>query len=214
MKHSIKSLTLAAMLALHAGESYADSGSKTTPCGFVGKTLNINSGCTLNVNSGGTLNLAAGATETNQAAKTSGGSTDVSGIVFSSALTGNPLVQSNFTDVTVSTSLSNASTATIVASTAGKKIYPTGVTIMVSGTAATATALALECSDGTLLASWPIAELVTNVPVGVYASSAGPTLGAALGKGCTASTGILLSNVGTSITTTTHVYTNVQYTVQ
>jgi hypothetical protein len=190
---SLKSLTLAAVLALLAGESHA-AGSHTTPCYFDGKTFNADSGCTLNLKPGSAVN--------------SGGPT------FSPSLTGNPLIQENYTDVLVSTSLTSAAMTPILASAAGTTIYPNDVTIMVSGTAATATALALECSDGTLLASWPIAELVNNVPVGLYVSSAGPTLGTALGKGCPASTALMLSNVGTNITTTTHVYTNVQYTTQ
>jgi len=213
-----KTLILAALLALPAGELFADSGSKTTPCYFTGKTLNIDSGCTLSVKSGGTLNLNSGSTETNTATKSDAGSRDVSGIVFSTALTGNPLTQTNFTDVTESTGLTSASMTTILASTAGKTIYPGGgITIMVSGTAATATALALECSDGRLIASWPIADLVDQLPMGVglYASTkSNITTGAGLTRGCVASTAVMLSNVGTNVTTTTHVYTQIPYTVQ
>ena len=103
---------------------------------------------------------------------------------------------------------------TIIASSAGRTIYPgAGLSIMVSGAAATATALALECSDGTLIASWPVALLTDLNPVGAFASTA-VTRGAALGRGCPASAALMLSNVGTNVTTTTHVYTNVPYTVQ
>jgi hypothetical protein len=56
----MKSLTLAALLALFAGDSFADSGSKTTPCYIVGKTINVDSGCTLEVKSGGLLKTDAG----------------------------------------------------------------------------------------------------------------------------------------------------------
>ena len=58
MKTHPKSLTLAALLALLAGESFA-AGSHTTPCYFNGKTLNVDSGCTLEVKSGGVLQLPA-----------------------------------------------------------------------------------------------------------------------------------------------------------
>jgi hypothetical protein len=134
------------------------------------------------------------------------------GTVFSTAMTGNPLVLDNYTDTPVA-SLTSATMTTIIASTAGRTIYPVNVTLMVSGTAATATALALECSDGTLIANWPIALLLTNNPQGAYSSTV-VTRGTALGKGCPASTAVMLSNVGTNITTTTHVYTNVLETVQ
>jgi hypothetical protein len=210
-----KTLTLAAMLTLLAGNTYA-AGSHSTPCYFDGKTFNVDSGCTLTVKSGGALNLNTGATENNQATKTSGGFTDVSGIVFSTALTGNPMIQNNYTDVVVSTSLTSAAMTTILASTAGKTIYPMDVKIMVSGTATTATALALECSDGTLIASWPIADLLHNVPIGTAIASstqAQVTTGAGLTK-CPASTAVMLSNVGTNIGVTTHVYTKATYTVQ
>jgi hypothetical protein len=138
---------------------------------------------------------------------------DPSAMQYSSTMTGNPLVQSNYTDVTVSTGLTSASMTTIIGSAAGKTIYPNaGLTIMVSGTAATATALALECSDGRLIASWPIADLIDQKPVGVFASAAVPaTLGAGLTRGCAASTALMLSNVGTNLTTTTHVYTQIPY---
>ena len=191
----IKWLIPAALLALFAGNAYA-AGSHTTPCYFDKKTLNVDSGCTLNL--------------------LSGGATDDSGVGFSTALTGNPFVQDNYTDTLVSTSLTSAAMTTIIASTAGKTIYPLDTAIMVSGTAATATALAVECSDGTLIASWPIADLVNNVPIGLGAlvsTNAAVTTGAALGKGCPASTAVMLSNVGTNLTTTTHVYTNIQYSV-
>lgn len=135
------------------------------------------------------------------------------GTIFSTAISGNPLSLDNYTDTVVSTSLTSAATTTILASAAGRTIDPIAVTIMVSGTAATATALALECSDGTLIANWPIAVLTNNNPVNAYFSTV-VTRGTALGKGCPASTAVVLSNAGTNITTTTHVYTNVIYTVQ
>ncbi len=125
----------------------------------------------------------------------------------------------NVTNTLVSTvGLQSATVTVIIASSAGRIIYPGGgLTIMASGTAATATALALECSDGTLIASWPIADLVSLKPIGIglYNSTNGTiTTGAGLGRGCPASTAVVLSNVGTNITTTTNVFTNIPYTVQ
>lgn len=140
--------------------------------------------------------------------------TDTSQTTYSTSIQGNPLMQTNYTDTLVSTSLSSAAMTTLIASEAGRTIHPRHMTIMVSGTAATASGLAIECGDGTLLASWPAAELVSLVPVGLYVSTGGPALGKGLGSGCPASYGVYLSNVGPLLTTSTHVYTNVDYSVQ
>lgn len=188
-----KTIILAAALVLPAG-AYAQS--------HTSKTYSDRNGDRIVFASGGTFRMQAGSTA------------DLSGPTFSTALTGNPLLQDNYTDTTVSTGLTSAAMTTILASTAGRSIYPGGgLTIMVSGTAATATSLALECSDGTLIASWPIALLTDLNPVGPYASTA-VTRGAGLGRGCAASTALMLSNVGTNITTTTHVYTNIPHVAQ
>jgi hypothetical protein len=203
-------LLLVALLALPAN-AYAVSCT-----GAVCKTTT-----SIDVNSGGSLNGNSGSTVTLSGTNTIGGTINVSPITFSTALTGNPLMQLNYTDTSVPTGLTSATMATIIASTAGKTIYPGGgLTIMVSGTAATATALALECSDGRLIASWPISNLVDLKPIGIgiytSASSADGTIttGPGLTKGCAASTAVMLSNVGSTVTTTTHVYTNIPYTVQ
>ncbi len=206
-----KLLILATVLMLPAG-AYAQTHTTKIYRDTNGDREVVESGGELKVKSGATLTLDSGST-----AAISGG-INTSGVTFSTALTGNPLVQQNYTDVTVSTSLTSASMTTLIASTAGRTIIPNGaLTIMVSGTAATATALALECSDGRLIASWPIADLVDQVPMGIglYISTKSTiTLGAGLTKGCAASTALMLSNVGTNIGTTTHVYTNIPYTLQ
>lgn len=144
---------------------------------------------------------------------------DTSGVAFSTSPQGNPLVMDTYQDVAVSSGVNSTTMATIIASQAGRKIWPVGggVSIMVSGTAATATAFALECSGGLLLAQWPIADLVTNLPIGtgLYLSTQGTiTTGQAMTQGCPASQALMLSNVGALVTTTTHVYVNVPYTVQ
>lgn len=128
---------------------------------------------------------------------------------------GNPLAESYSSALVPGTDFTSATAATVIASQAGVTLRPTQVSIMVSGTAATATGLALECSDGTLIISWPIAALVNLVPATEYQSTTSPALGAALsGKGCPASTAILLSNVGSTVTTTTKVYPNIIYSEQ
>jgi hypothetical protein len=136
-------------------------------------------------------------------------------VPFSSNMIKNPSVLLSYndvpTDVLVS-GLTSASNYTLIASATGRQIVPTGgITIMASGTAGTATGVALECSDGTLIASWPIAELVTNVPVGLYASTGGPGLSTALTKGCASGTSLVMSNIGTNLTTTTHLYVSIPY---
>src|SRR5262249_557916 len=146
-----KHLLLAAALTLFAGAAFADT--YTTK---VRRTAD-----NLNIDSGGTLTAASGSTVSLSPTNSLGATLHFTPTLFTPALTGNPLMQGSYTDVTVGTGLNSATMATIIASTAGKAIYPTGaLTIMVSGTAATATALALECSDGRLIASWPIADLV------------------------------------------------------
>jgi hypothetical protein len=140
------------------------------------------------------------------------GNAQLVGSALPTSLLGNPLAESYSSALVPGTDFSSAATKTLIASQAGVTLRPTAVSLMVSGTAATATGIALECSDGTLIASWPIAELVDQVPAGMYKSTAGPALGAGLsGKGCAASTAILLSNIGSTITTTTVVYPNVIY---
>lgn len=204
MKNTLKTMLLASALLLPA-EALAQT--------YTGKVHGENNGNRMTVESGGEVKLKSGATLTFQA----GSAVDGSGPTFSTALTGNPLVQANFTDTTVSTGLTSTAMTTIIASASGKTIYPTDVTIMVSGTAASATALALECSDGTLIASWPIADLVDLKPIstGLYLSTQSTvTTGPGLAKGCGSGNAVMLSNVGTNITTTTHVYTKVGYVKQ
>lgn len=141
---------------------------------------------------------------------------DSSSVAFSTAQTGNPLLQMTSKHLVVSTDLTSTATTTILASAAGKTLYFGQPTIMVSGTAAGATAIALECSDGTLVASWPIADLVSLVPMGVaihVSTQSAITKGAGL-INCPASTALVLSNVGANITTTTDIYVNVPYTVR
>lgn len=146
---------------------------------------------------------------------------DSSAVVFSGTIQQNPLMQDSLFTVPVSgvggnlTGLNSAGAVTLIASETGRQILPTGgMTIMVSGTAATATALLLQCSGGATIAQWPIAFLVSNVPVGIYTSTVGTTLGSALTRGCPSGQALYLSNVGTLLTTSSQVYINLPYTVQ
>ncbi len=207
MKFTKFTLFLAALLAL-SGESYAAS-SWTVPCHTAksGKKLVADSGCTWELNAG-VLQFDNGAT------------TDVSGVVFSTGTTANPLVQTTEVDLPVAAVSSSVGTGggVIIASAAGRKIYPLGFSIMVSGTAAGATSIQIGCSDlTTKIATVPIANLVSLVPVGTYMASASTSqivYGAALVTGCPSGAGVVASAVGNALTTTTDVFISMPYTIQ
>src|SRR4051812_47034524 len=93
-----------------------------------------------------TTNRAVNGTYTFGGAAVFSGTVNSSGVVFSTALTGNPLMQMTYKDISTFTS---TAMTTVLASASGRTIYPgAGLSIMVSGTAASATAIALECSGG------------------------------------------------------------------
>lgn len=167
---------------------------------------------TLTVNSGGTLTAASGSTVSLSGTNTIGGTLDVSGVTYSTTITGNPLMQN--TMQTVTTASANAGIV-LLSGVSGKKIYPGAVTMYVSGTAGGATAVVLECSGGTDAVSWPIAMLTTLQPVDAFVSKGGAvaTRGTPLVSGCPAGESLQVSNNGT-LTTTTHLYFNIPYTVQ
>lgn len=152
------------------------------------------------------------------------GGADTSGTIFSTTLQQNPLEQVSHTTAFVSTTgvnLNNTTYYTILASQSGRTIYPLiNTTIMVSGTAATATSIVLECSGtnsagGTVIATWPISALVTNVPVPAFTSPAlSVTSGTPMVNGCPSGQGIFMSVVGSQITTTDYVYLNLPYAIQ
>ncbi len=132
-------------------------------------------------------------------------------ITVSTSLTGNPLVQASYQNIT--TASANATTP-VLASVAGKTIHVVGggITIMASGTAATATDVTLKCSGGTIIARFPIAVLVNALPVGPYYSTV-ITRGAALTQPCAASEAVMISSTG-ALATTTNLFVNIPYFVQ
>jgi hypothetical protein len=81
MKH-YKSLTLAALLALCAGESFADSGSHTVPVYYSngGKKLNVDNNGTLEVLSGGVVKLDSGSAVTGPAPTACGATCSVANV--------------------------------------------------------------------------------------------------------------------------------------
>lgn len=183
-----KTLILAAALALPHG-AYADS--------HTSKTYTDHGGDRVTVDSGGTFRMKPGSIA------------DLSGPTFSTALTGNPLVQMSVQDVT--TASANADVV-VLASATGAKIYPGVFSIMASGTAAGATSVIIQCSGGTKISTIPIAMLVNQIPVGPYSSSV-ITNAAALASGCPSGEAVYVSNNGT-LTTTTDLILSLPYTVQ
>jgi len=189
MKHLLKALLLAAVLLPAAAHAQTNTAK-------IYKDLN---GSRQTVASGGTLRTQAGSV------------LDLSGPTFSTALTGNPLQQVTYQNVT--TASANATTP-VLASASGRAItVGAGLTVMASGTASGATAVVLKCSGGNLIATFPIATLVDQVPVGPFASAGVITRGAALTKGCPSGEAVLVSSTGT-LATTTNVFVNLPYTVQ
>lgn len=156
---------------------------------------------TLSFNSGSTLTIGSGA------------AVDTSGMTYSSTLTANPLLQSRY--VSVTTAQANA-VHTILASATGKKIYPGGgFSIYASGTASGATSVSLRCSGGDVIATFPIAMLTNDVPVGPFSSAGGTTTtrGVSLTEGCPSGEAVQVSSTGT-LSTTTHLLINLPYSVQ
>ena len=96
-----------------------------------------------------------------------------------------------------------------------RTIYPMNLTVMASGTAATATSEKIVClPSGNLIATIPITALVTSVPVGVYSSTGSIIPGPAFAQGCQAGDGVYASNVGSNLATTTNLFITMPYTVQ
>lgn len=137
--------------------------------------------------------------------------------VMGNSLLQNPVTQMVFESFLVG-SVNNG--VNVLNSSASRKIFVNGgVTLYVSGTAAGATSVNLECQPSArLIATWPIGTLINLTPVGIYASASSgvePTvvLGSALTTGCQASDSVLLSANGT-LSTTSQVFINLPYIVQ
>jgi hypothetical protein len=189
MKHLLQSLLVAA--ALLPAAAHAQS--------YTAKVYKDQNGNRQTVASGGTLRMQAGSVA------------DLSGPTFSTALTGNPLQQVTYQNVT--TASANATTPVLASATGRTITVGGGLTVMASGTASGASAVVLKCSGGNAIATFPIATLVDQVPVGPFASAGIITRGAALTQGCPSGEAVLISSTGT-LATTTNVFVNLPYTVQ
>ena len=160
---------------------------------------------------GTTQTFTGGDTFTGTLATGTGG-INTFGSVFGNTLSQNPLTQTIFFSATATQANAGVN---ILSSASGRTIIPTsGLTIMVSGTAATATSVVLECQPShRVFVTWPIANLVDRIPVGIYASST-TVLGSALTNGCNASDSVQLSVNANNLATTTQLFINMPYVVQ
>lgn len=209
----MKKLTLAALLCAALSAHPAAAQTCTTAVCKTDGAITVNSGGSVTVKSGGTLAVESGGTLSNAGTQTLTGGVNTSGIAYSTALTGNPLMQ--HTRATVTAASANVA-QTILASSSGKSIILGNPMVYVSGTAAGATSIALRCSGGNPIVVWPIAMLANNSAVDAFVSQGGAVASraAALVSGCPASEAVQVSTIGSALTTTTHLYFNVPYAVQ
>lgn len=134
------------------------------------------------------------------------------GITFSISSASNPLLLVTSQDIPTASVNAAGGGYGFVAGTSGRTIFPSAITVMVSGTASAATSLKVVCEpSGMLLATLPVGVLVTNAPVNPFVSG---TAGQALARGCASGDGVFVSTVGTNLATTTDVFVNMPYTVQ
>lgn len=134
---------------------------------------------------------------------------------FSTAFPGNPLAQLSFQTIPVA-SVNSGAGQLLLSGQTGRTIFVNGITALVSGSASGATAVTFLCQpSGRTIATFPIAQLVTSVPVSLYSSAGASTIaGAAAGTGCAASDSVYISHTGSNLATTTQVYPTLLYTVQ
>ena len=186
MKNFLKLTLLASAFAFAAGIAYA--GSNTAKIHF---------------DSGGT-----------QLTADNGAKIDTHGMIFTTVPTQNPLTQVLDVDVTPASAGVATTGYQFLSGVASRTIYPGQFSVMVSGTAAGATSLLINCYPSLKkLATFPIANLVTSVPV-TPSSSTAITAGAVLAQGCASGDGIAASVVGSALTTTTDIFINMPYTIQ
>lgn len=93
-----------------------------------------------------------------------------------------------------------------------RTIYPQNVVVTaIGGNAATSTGIKVLCTSGNVLASIAIAQLTSGVPTSAFSASVTPGIGL---TGCALGDGVLVSNVGSNLATTTSLIINMPYTIQ
>lgn len=110
----------------------------------------------------------------------------------------------------------NTGTATILEAGASNYLTLHHISLNASGSAAGATAVVVECDDGTDIASFPVAMLVDDVPVSPYSSVGGgfATLSEELVNGCGQDEDIRVVKTGGSLSGTSDLIVNFTYTIQ
>lgn len=132
-------------------------------------------------------------------------------VPFSTAISGNPLMQMTVQRIPVA-SINAAGGYAVLASVAGRTIYPGNVIVTAQGgNVSGSTGVKVLCGSGNVLASIATAQLTSAV--GVSAFSASVTPGNAF-TGCATGDGVFISNVGANLATATALFVNLPYTVQ
>lgn len=237
MRHTFKSL-LAIIVLLFAGSDVFAAGSPSNTALGIGNPLpNITTGqnntVVGNVSSAlttGSNNVLIGATAAcDVASATTSDSLAICGAsstpvlaarststaLPSMAAGGNPLVMSTLQNISLA-SVNTSGGYTFLPGVSGRTVTPTGLIVTASGTAAAATSVFFQCTSGALLASFPIAALVTKVPVTPFSSTGtnAPLAGVAFASSCASGDGVLVSVAGSALTTTTNLYVNMPFIVQ
>ena len=131
---------------------------------------------------------------------------------FSTSISGNPLLENAWDNLALASV--NISTP-LLSGIGGRTVYPNDVTIMaLGGNAGGGTSVKIVCYPSALVvATFPIAALISGIPVTPYSSTGATVAGTPLASGCLAGDGVYASGVGT-LTTATGFVINMPFTVQ
>jgi hypothetical protein len=155
------------------------------------------------------------------AASIPGNGTDVSSTTFSTGVQANPLVQATVQNVVVA-SVNATGGFPLISGLSGRTIYPENVSLLpLGGSPSAATRIMIVCTSGNILMSVPIAYLNSGISLSAFypyssttIATGGNLTSTAFGQGCASGDSVLISNVGTSVATTTSFMVNLLYTVQ
>ena len=131
------------------------------------------------------------------------------GTQFSTAQAANPLLLQTVQTITVASI--NAGYV-FLASTAGRTIYPSNLTVTpIGGNASGATSVTIQCVSGNVLGTFPIANLISAKAVTYSSTSVVTGMGF---TGCASGDGLSIFKTGGSLATSTALIVNIPYTVQ
>lgn len=137
-------------------------------------------------------------------------------VPFNTVISSNPLVEGTFENFAVA-SVNAAGGATVLSGVTGRTLYPSGTLSVevTGGNASAATSVKIVClPSGTLVATFPIAGLISAVPVSPFSSTGAIAAGPAITQGCSSGDSIAASTVGTALATSTNFLINMPYVVQ